>query len=234
MKLALLGLVKKIMEVLFITFISFTGYQEKSYTVKNTNKDKSLDLITEVLTYETETRYNSELAKGKTNVLQSGKNGYVIINEDTKEKMTEKAAINEIIEIGTYVTPAIKQEEKTVTTVSTTDSFVGKLTMYYNCPNSSICKTNTGYDLKKSVYYEDKTYGTVRVLSAAQAKFKAGSIIEIVYSGQNLYGIVLDTGGDMISAWKNVNVHIDLAIDAATEKAYTVNNVTFNVKRYGW
>jgi len=245
MKLAFLGLFKKIFEVLLIAFVSFVGYQEKDYKVTNTNKDKSLVLITEVISYETETKYNDQLEKGKQNVIQEGKNGYVILNEETKEQMIEKKAINEIVEVGTYVPPVVPKEpspKKEVVKVNgsldTIETFVGKMTAYggdcVGC-NGRVAYVNHNL-LKDGYYYNDKTFGTVRILSAAPQKFKAGTIIEIIENNNPYYGIVLDWGGAMKNAWDRGEVLIDLAFSTQAE-AYqygTRKNITFNVKRYGW
>lgn len=233
MNLYLLNLVGKWIGILFVSGLSFFGgYSEKEVKVANTNKNMSLNLTTELIAHTTEVRYNNEKPKGEQTVLVAGEDGYLVRNHDNNETKVMKNPVTEVIEIGTYV------EKPQVTTTSNTvtaDSFVGRLTMYTNCPNSSVCRTSSGHNLKESVYYTDNTYGTVRILSAAFAKFPKGTIIEV--SGSlvgHFYGVVLDTGGSMQSAWSKGKVWIDLAIDAATERPYTDNNVTFNVKRYGW
>lgn len=235
MNLYLLNLIGKWIGVLFVTITSFfAGFKEKEIIANNTNKNMSLNLTTEVIQYQKQVKYNDQKPKGQETILVKGEEGYLIKNHDNHTEKVMKEPVTEIIEIGTYVEP--KPVPTQVSSAATAESFVGKMTMYYNCPNRSICKTSSGYNLKKSVYYNDSTFGTVRILSAARTKFPHGTIIEV--AGTSLgtfYGIVLDNGGDMNTSWtKYGKVHIDLAIDAATEKAFTTNNVTFNVKRWGY
>lgn len=234
MNLYLLNLIGKWIGVLFVSIVSFFGnYEEKEITAMNTSKNMGLRLKTELIEYQSEVKYNSEKPNGERTVLVTGENGYLIRNEEDGTYRIIKNPVNEVVEVGTYVEPAL-----TVTTSSsagTVNSFVGKMTMYYNCPNSSYCRTSAGHDLKASVYYNDPTYGTVRVLSAATSKFPHGTIIEVTNTPLGtFYGIVLDTGGSMIAAMQRGEVHIDLAIDAAVERAYTCYNVGYNVKRYGY
>ena len=232
MNLFLIDLILKWIGFLFVSFVSFLGiYKEDKIVCENTNKNMSLNMTTEVIAHKTEIRYNHTKPNGDTSILVKGEDGYIVRNNDNGISRVIKNPINEVIEIGTYVE---KKVAPTSSNVNTGSSFIVIMTMYYNCPNRSVCKTSSGYDLKKSVYYNDNTYGTVRILSAAHAKFPVGTIIEVNHTSGNFHGIVLDTGGSMIAAWKNGNVHIDLAIDAASEKALSYKNVEFNVKRWGF
>lgn len=234
MNVYLFHLIGKWIGVLFISILSLFGhYEEKKITVFNTNKNMSLNLTTEIIPYQSEVKYNSEKPNGERTVLVNGENGYLVKNNENGNYKIIKNPVHEVVEVGTYVKPV-----SAVTTTSlagTVDSYVGKMTMYYNCPNSTYCRTSAGHDLKASVYYHDPTYGTVRVLSAATSKFPHGTIIEVSNTPKGtFYGIVLDTGGDMKNAMARGEVHIDLAVDAAVEHAYTCYNVVYNVKRYGY
>lgn len=235
MNLYLLNLVGKWIGILFVAGTSFFGgYQEKEITVTNTNKNMSLNLTTEIIIHESVIQYNNQKPNGEKTILVQGEDGYLVRNNDNGEARTVKDPVTEVIEVGTYVapTPIIASGGMTG------EAFIGKLTVYYNCPNKSVCRTSAGHDLKSSVYYNDATYGQVRVLSAAQTKFKVGTIMEVTGTAMgSFYGIVLDWGGSMVSAWKNGKVWVDLAIDPAAEPAmakYSSNNVNFNVKRWGF
>ena len=235
MNLYLLNLVGKWIGILFVTLVSFFGkYEEKEITTHNTNKNMSLQLTTEVIPFQTEVRYNNEKPKGEETILVDGVNGYVIKNHATNTEKIMKYTVNEIKEVGTYV----EWPKPSAVFGDALEAYVGKLTVYYNCPNKSYCRTSQGFDLKQSVYYNDPTYGNVRVLSAAQAKFKPGTIIEVVGTPLGpVHGIVLDWGGDMVSAWNRGKVHIDLAVDPYNEPALAKlnsNNITFKVKRWGY
>ena len=234
MNLYLLNLIGKWIGVLFVSILSFFGhYEEKEVQVFNTHKNMSLDLTTEIISYQTEVKYNNEKPNGEKTVIVAGENGYLVKNNENGSYKIIKNPVNEVVEVGTYVKPV-----PAVTTSSgagTVNSYIGKMTMYYNCPNRNYCRTSGGHDLKASVFYNDPTYGTVRVLSAATSKFPLGTIIEVTNTPRGtFYGIVLDTGGSMIAAMQRGEVHIDLAVDAAVEKAYTYSNVGYNVKRYGY
>lgn len=233
MNLYLLNLIGKWLGVLFVSCVSLFGhYEEKEITITNTSKNMSLDLTTEIIPYQSEIKYNNEKPNGEKTILVTGQNGYLIKNSENGISKIIKNPVNEVVEVGTYVKPV---SVTTTSNTSTVNSYIGKMTMYYNCPNRSYCKTSAGHDLKASVYYTDATYGTVRVLAAATSKFPIGTIIEVTGTPKGtFYGIVLDTGGSMISAWQRGEIHIDLAVDAATEGAYTYYNVGYNVKRYGF
>ena len=48
---------------------------------------------------------------------------------------------------------------------------------------------------------------------------------------------MLDTGGTVQNAWKNGNVVMDLAYSRNADSGsdgLTGNNITFNIKRWGW
>ncbi|MDD3340713.1 MAG: hypothetical protein PHN72_00725 [Bacilli bacterium] len=233
MNLYLLNLVGKWIGILFVSGLSFFGgYTEKEVKAVNTNKNRSLNLTTEWIAHSTEVRYNDQKPNGEQTVLVEGIDGYLVRNHDNNEIKIVKNPVTEVVEIGTYVQ---KPVVTTVSNVATASSYTGKLTMYTNCPNRSVCKTSSGHNLKDSVYYTDQSFGTVRILSAALNAFPKGTIVEVSgASVGNFYGIVLDTGGSMQKAWSSGNVWMDLAIDASTEKAYTDKHVTFNIKRYGF
>jgi G5 domain. len=235
MNLYLLNLVGKWIGILFVTLTSFFGgYEEKEITTYNTNKNMNLQLTTEVIPFQTEIKYNNQKPRGEETILTEGVNGYVIKNHATGAEKVMKYTVNEVKEVGTYV----EYPKPSAVFGDALEAYTGILSVYYsNCPGS--CSTSTGHSLKyKGVTYNDPTYGTVRILSAAQVKFKAGTIIEIVGTPLGpVHAIVLDMGGDMINAWYNGRVHMDLAVDPANEPglaSFYSRNVTFKVKRWGY
>lgn len=110
---------------------------------------------------------------------------------------------------------------------------VGNLTGYG--PDCVGCSgtTSTGFDLTKSIYYEDSEYGTVRIL-AADPSFPFYSIFRVsnVPTMDDFVGIVLDRGG-------NVGFGRGTLFDLAFESEYSPNlvplthNVTFELLRSG-
>lgn len=74
-------------------------------------------------------------------------------------------------------------------------TYVGNLSYY-----ASDCKgcsgiTASGLDIRSgNIYYQDKTYGTVRIV-AGDAKIPFGTIVRMNLSGKSTLAIVLDRGG---------------------------------------
>lgn len=114
-------------------------------------------------------------------------------------------------------------------------SFVGQMTAYGSdckgCGGSVSCPPRQ--DVRGgNIYYEDATYGTVRIL-AADKRIPCGSIIEIknvTFSSDVIYGIVLDRGGAIV---ENI---IDFLVVSEAD-SYTIGrqrNVNFTIVRWGW
>lgn len=111
-------------------------------------------------------------------------------------------------------------------------SFVGKLTHYG--PDCALCGGYLGcngqYAKNGNIYYNDKEYGTVRIVASSKT-LPCGSIIRInvdQYDPNGMYAIVLDRGvGPGV---------IDLlkTSETAESPVRTVNNVVFDIVRYGY
>lgn len=114
-------------------------------------------------------------------------------------------------------------------------AFYGKLTGYgpdcVGCGGGSACPPRQNFK-NGNIYFEDQTYGKVRVL-AADRSIPCGSIIRVsnirIYDAPIL-AIVMDRGGAIKSN------HLDLLF--ATEKNMegfsTQNDIKFEILRYGW
>ena len=111
-------------------------------------------------------------------------------------------------------------------------SFVGKLTHYGpDCPLCGGRVGCNGQDVRNgNIYYEDKEYGTLRIV-ATSTTIPCGSIIRInvhEYDPNGMYAIVLDRGvGD---------AHVDLlkTSQVAASPVRTINKVVFDIVRYGY
>ncbi len=113
-------------------------------------------------------------------------------------------------------------------------TFVGELTGYSgDCPLCSgylACPTRTNV-LKEGIYYNDKTYGTVRIVASSR-KYPCGTILRFnvgKLSKEPIMAIVLDRG-----VGGNV---IDLLVeneDYARKRVGRVRNLSFEVIREGW
>lgn len=125
--------------------------------------------------------------------------------------------------------------------------FVGKMTGYgADCAGCSgvgslSCRTADGsrHTLSDNgEYYNDSTYGNVRIVAAALEKFPCGTIVKIDHPALgSFYAVVLDTGGSVNRAWANGTVWMDLAFRTESDPniRYTTNsNTTYSVQRWGW
>lgn len=234
MNIYLLQLIAKWVGILTMSFISLfdmSGYSEKSLEVGNLNSKKSSDIVNQVIQYDTQYIYNSNLSSDTKIIKQNGENGIMYVGSDGTNNIIVKNMVSEIVEVGT----------------APLNQYVGRLTGYGpDCPGCSTvgnvaCKTreNTKHSLINDGYtYVDSQFGEVRILAAAQEKFPCGTIME-VNNGRDepFIGIVLDTGGSMRQAWAKNEIWLDLAFSSQAEAAQagvTSSNTTFNVKRYGW
>ena len=111
-------------------------------------------------------------------------------------------------------------------------SFEGKLTHYG--PDCELCGGHlgcNGQDARNgNIYYEDEEYGTLRIVATSKA-IPCGSIIRInvdEYDPNGMYAIVLDRGVgygvvDLLKTSQKANSPVR-----------TLNNVTFDIVRYGY
>ena len=87
-------------------------------------------------------------------------------------------------------------------------------------------------------YYNDATYGTVRIVAAALKQFPCGTIVKVDHPALgSFYAVVMDTGGSMRNAWANGLVWMDLAFKTESDPdiyATTSSNTTYSVQRCGW
>lgn len=232
MNVAVLTMIKKWISCLLISVsFLFSGsmIKKERLEVANTNEDKSYHAQNEIIPYETKIVYNSKTPSTIKKVLVEGEVG-ISTTKENEEKVTIKEPVTEIIEQGT----------------GAAGNYVGRITGYGpDCPGCSktgtvACHTeNRGKHslITDGIYYEDKEYGKVRILSAASA-FPCGTIIEVDDGKiEPFYGVVLDRGGSMNAAWNNGTVWIDLAyasISDAKAGGITGKNIKFSVQRWGF
>ncbi len=114
--------------------------------------------------------------------------------------------------------------------------FNGTLTGYGpDCPGCLgmvYCKPNPNV-LNGKIYYNDKTYGKIRIL-AADYSIPCGSIVKIsnfkFIEGDSFYGIVLDRG----SAIVGLTMDLLYPSEADTVIIGRQRNIHFTVERWGW
>jgi hypothetical protein len=247
-------MILKFIRMIFVAFISIFNislYSENQNNVENT--------IVNIDTYAVNTIKIEDVTNTKSKVvtpientskttMSSNTSNNKIINSNTNEtnSKTSSAETKETVSQKAEETSSNKilTTEKTSTTL---EEFTGKLTGYgpdcLGCSGKGnlACKTreNKTFSLvKDGIYYTDTEYGKVRILSAATSKFKCGTIIEVSKDGATPFtAIVLDTGGDMIKAWNNGTVWMDLAYSSSAMSGsdnLTGTNIKFSVQRWGW
>ena len=158
-----------------------------------------------------------------------------------EEKVEEEVVVEEV-----------KEEETVSVTTSTPNEvndavFVGKMTGYgADCIGCSgvgalSCRAADGSRhtlTENGEYYNDATYGTVRIVAAALDKFPCGTIVKVDHPALGtFYAVVMDTGGSMRNAWANGYVWMDLAFKTESDPdiySTTSSNTTYSVQRWGW
>lgn len=234
MNIYLLELLGRWIAFLFVSLISFFGNFSLKENVINTNNDinnKSLSIINTVIPYETITNIKSNIPRNVKRVITEGQDGIVLKNDNGEIISVYQEVINKVVETG-------KAE---------IGSYVGRMTGY-----GPDCKTCSGVGtvacrnadrknhnlINDGIYYDDKDYGKVRILSATKELFACGTIIEVKRNNETFIGVVMDRGSAMENAWKNKSqVLIDLAFETEQNPEIfkaTSSNVEYNVKRWGW
>lgn len=171
--------------------------------------------------------------------------GFVGLDVDKRQLKTDNENLTKVVSKSTMLS-SYKQidnflaqpvfyhsfEEAVVNSKNKDTSFKGKLVHYGpDCPSCSGRLGCNGQNAKGgNIYYQDKTYGKVRIV-AASSLLPCGSIIRInvsAYDPNGLYAIVLDRGvsGNMIDLLKTSS--------KAKSPVRTVNGVKFDILRYGY
>lgn len=162
----------------------------------------------------------------------------------TYEVEIEEVIEEEIVEIEVEEETTIKEEvieepgkiEEKQNEVVVLETLIGKMSGYgpdcYGCTSN---KTANGtYVGEGNIYYEDPTYGTVRIL-AGDKKYPFHTIVRITNSKASIepiLGIVLDRGG-AIGIGKQFLFDLLYASESDAETIGVSNNVTFEILRLG-
>lgn len=225
MNIYLLELISKWISMFIISISS--NVSSDINVIENENKTKDLVAQTEIIPYETEKIYNSNLTEGTEKELQKGENGITYIINGNKIEI--KKAVSRKLEIGT---------KKAIV-------FTGQMTGYgADCAGCSgkgnlSCKTKKGVHslLKDGEYFEDSEYGRVRILAAALEKFPCGTIVRVTHPNLGTFNaIVLDTGTAMKNALSRGEILMDLAYVTqknSSIKLSTTKNAKYEILRWG-
>ena len=119
---------------------------------------------------------------------------------------------------------------------STITAFVGdKFTAKMSGYGSDIGDfTASGQYIRESIYYQDPTYGEVRILSGGR-EYPFGTIVKVTDSSLGeFYGIVLDRGGN-IGRGEGKKFAFDLLFKTTDEAfAFGVSTAQFEILRVGY
>lgn len=177
-------------------------------------------------------------------------NSSLLVKNQEKDDFTEDESINEIElenknENSTSIQDEVKEETKKepikeVINIVDTSSFavlsqeIVNLSHYgHDCYGCTTGLTASGYYVGDGrIYYQDKTFGSVRVV-AADSKYPLGSIVRLGYHGSSITAIVLDRGGGIGDGKK---FQIDLLVSSENEsyELGIVNNTSLEVLRLGY
>ena len=149
--------------------------------------------------------------------------------ESSRVALTSKEAEEQII--PEYITVSSLEEIKNNSGKKI--EFAGTITGYGpDCPGCSgilACPPNMNV-LNNNIYYNDSSYGTIRIL-AADPSIPCGSIIKVSnYDNQEFYGIVLDRGRDIHG------FTMDLLFESENTTSYLGRryNINFKIERWGF
>lgn len=92
--------------------------------------------------------------------------------------------------------------------------------------------TASGYNVKNTIYYQDKTYGTLRIV-AADKKVPLGSVLRLTYHDKVIHAIVLDRGG-AIGFSKNFILDLLCESERESYKQGIMKETKVEVLRYGY
>ena len=221
---------------LFIVSLSsiFGGVDvlKSTSAILNGNKNRNKTVISNVIEFDTDIKYNNKLPSDVTNVITEGEIGVSYTDEETNEVKIIQEPVTKVVEQGN----------------GDASEYVGRSTGYgpdcYGCSavGNVACFTreHTNHSLiYDGVTYTDTEYGEVRILAADHQKFPCGTIVYVeTGKGDPFMGIVLDTGSSMREAWREYGqVWMDIAYeseDAASKGGIASMETKYTVKRWGW
>lgn len=203
-----------------------------SEQVKEENINDTLDVVPEIkeeVKEETKEVIKEEVVEEKK--VQEEKPA----NEENKneEVKQEEVVSNEVTIKGEY-----QPNLAVLETVSVLETYVGKMTAYgpdcYGCTSG---RTASGqYVMDGNIYYNDKTFGNIRIV-AADKSIPFGSIIKISglsISPDPILAIVLDRGG-MIGFAEGKHSYFDLLYKSEKDAAsFGRPTATFELLRRGY
>lgn len=183
--------------VLVFLFICYSMPEDKNeklvFSVDN-NSTKMVDMSSRVFVDNELIENNTEKEEVKVEIKEEKKVEEVLEKEEVKTQPAKEEIIKEEIKTLEPVKPVVNTFDN-VEVLDRKENI--KITGYgYDCRGCTSGKTKTGYDITETIYYEDPTFGQVRIV-AADKSIPFYSIVRL----SNLVGIdpiiaiVLDHGG---------------------------------------
>lgn len=178
------------------------------------------------------------------NIENNKYNSYNFVNEiisEVQNSNEEEQTNNEIIEkpkeeIKENIKEEVKQDKPTNSESKVLETLVANISGYgHDCYGCTSGYTASGYYIGDgTMYYEDSTYGKIRVV-AADKKYQFGTIVRIsnFMNESSFYAIVLDRGG---AIGLDKRIQFDL-LYPKNDDAIPVGiqtNVTFEILRLGF
>ena len=212
-------------------FIIGTTIANNGVSIHNPVADMTATIINEVEAYDTEYIYNDSIpSTADPLTIVEGVNGLDYTYDGLNyTHLSDK--INAVVQIGT----------------GAQGLYYGRMTGYGpDCPGCSVvgnvsCLTREGNNhslINDGLYYNDISFGNLRILAAAHSLFPCGTVVKVNNGVLNEFnGIVLDTGYAMRNAWTEGVVWMDLAFSSQEEAltgGATSFNTSYSVQRWGW
>ena len=216
-----------IFNILIVSVISFNLYTTNTTEVvfKQTTNNNKYDYIAYNEIIEEEYEIEEETIEVK-------------IDETLPEKTEVKKEVVTVIEKKEPIKEEIKKEEvKVNNTENILETLNGSMSGYgpdcYGCTSNRVA---SGYYVGEgNIYYEDKTYGKVRIV-AGDKKYPLGTIVKIgssKVSNEPIIAIVLDRGGD-IGINKKFTFDLLFATEKEASKYGVSKNIKFEILRLGY
>ncbi len=218
--------------ILLIMYININSNNEiYYYKTKNNVKDLNTSLLNNVYIIQNEELEENNVEKESNKIEQKE----IVKQEKRIEQNNNQQAVPASTTIENNNTHT---ETQSVDGVYVGLKFTGSMTAYgKDCCGTDSSRqgiTASGYDLKKSLTYNDPTYGSVRIV-ATDRNFKLYSIIKVDDPIDGSYNaIVLDRAGSVIGLNKTKKFDLAVESESYASSNYGVHkNVSFEVLRIG-
>lgn len=216
-----------IFNILVISIVCFNLYtiNTKEIIFNETNNNNKYDYIAYNEIIEEEYEVEEETIEVK-------------IDETVPEKTEVKKEVVTVIEKQEPIKEEVKKEEvKVDKSEKVLETLNGTMSGYgpdcYGCTSNRVA---SGYYVGEgNIYYEDKTYGKVRIVSG-DSKYPLGTIVKIgssKVSNEPIIAIVLDRGGN-IGINKKFTFDLLFATEKEASKYGISRNIKFEILRLGY